>query len=125
VFNKDTKVAYSPQYTACVAVLLYKALLQCRLIVGDDVTCNGCIRYGKYNVPNGHTLSVSTEHCLHLIYWYSSYNLLLPDSWTKKLCDEANCIGISSPDEVAKKLQNCIFKCREKKSIGSPKSVKV
>ena len=107
LFEKGENSTPSPLYTACVSVLLYETFHECKFVPNYIPINNSCSRHGEYNVPIDFTLgNDSVEHCLNRIYWFSLYNSFEGDTGfrIKKLCDAANCVGISSPDEIKLKL---------------------
>jgi hypothetical protein len=102
----------SPQYTACVSVLLFNELQRCNLIDAEKTATKNCCWNKDFEVPNEYIpntkLPAGAGHCLYLLYRYTSYYPSAPyrikERWIRKICAAADCTNKSELNEVHREL---------------------
>jgi len=102
--------AISPQYTACVAVLVFRELQSRNILYVDNLDIDDCYRGKDFSVPEGHIPPAGTGHCWSPKYKYTGkvgkktylYDRLL----VKKTCEAAIYPNISSPNEAYHSIVN-------------------
>jgi len=113
----------SAQYTACVAVLLFRAI--CRDVFGEKIPIeeeDSDIKQCHWNsdfyvprrYPNAKKLNDNSRHCMILSYIHTGYtggkftNNVMKEC-IEKMCEVAVCIGgISDPNEPQRKMEACV-----------------
>jgi hypothetical protein len=126
VFMKDKDAVY----TACVAVILYDVIMDCKVIVGKKtVLKDTCKRHNEFKIPDIYDSpsAGTTEHCFCLKYinTYFKYNLFKEGSWEKKWVDKMCKIAIKvnpiPPDIIVEELKTKKQDCNIEKSIENIK----
>jgi len=115
------------QYTACVAVLLFRELKSRKIIFADNVDIYDCIRGKDFRIPKGYAPPSGVGHCMIRKYKYTNetgkYTNQFDKPLVRKICKEIICTDASSPNEVHENIIECINKYYD--TDGSRKSTLV
>jgi hypothetical protein len=117
----------SPQYTACVSVLIFNELQRYGIIeTNEKVASKDCRWNNDFMVPNEYTpVDDTTGHCLSLSYRYTgdTGRNSFKGRWIKEICNKTICTGISDPNNVQSILIECTRRYVNCLPIDPPKSV--
>jgi len=104
----------SPEYSACVAILLYRDWRR-YITFAEDIAIDYCNRGNGVIIPKGHTPPAGTGHCKEPIYRYIGFpekdNLVSKDNlssvkkWIDNMCKAV--ISDGMPDPI--KAQNIMI----------------
>ena len=138
--------------TACVSVLLFEALCECKLILGQRDSYNReCVINGdKFKIPNdSSTAYYGTEHCSIPNYWFycdgcfENYTELWISRMFRKvkcgeICEKVNrktgncsnegkCKYRPGPEKVSSDLKDMVIECKKalKKALVGPGNITV
>jgi len=116
----------SAQYTACVAVLLFRELRrdiydETVQVEDKDVDIKKCRWNDDFYVPrwyfNTKKLNDNNQHCIIPGYKYTGYTgkytTQIEKDWIKKMCEVAVCEDKSDPNKIHGLIINCgnDYKC--------------
>ena len=113
LFVRDKK---SPEYTACVAVVLYNELKRVHIIENEDVVTKNCSLNDDFKIPKNdntdkHPID-DTDHCFSPIYRYTGYLPrkkrkdieVLDREWINLICNEAKFTGRFILNDIERKV---------------------
>jgi hypothetical protein len=117
----------SPQYTACMALYIFRDLQISKFI--DDtyaVADKNCRRIVNDKIPEEYEHDTQNDdvkkHCLALSYRYTEYggSIFSKEQWIKKTCRLGICTGQSDPHSIQRNISSFTssYWAIQKKSIS-------